>query len=163
MLSSPSGNPALSIVSAMITPAILILASGSLVSSTLVRLGRIVDQTRALIADGQALRSAGKTPALDFIDRRIDRQLRRAELARSALLGFYIAICLFLISSVVIAITQATHAGFFWLGPVIVIIGGVVLILATAALVFEVNVSAGTLHEEVVSYRERESERRDNA
>lgn len=147
----------------MITPAILILASGSLVSSTLVRLGRIVDQTRALIAEGQALRSAGPTPALDFVDRRIDRQLRRAELARSALLGFYIAISLFLISSVVIAITQATHAGFFWFGPIIVILGGVVLILATAALVFEVNVSAGTLHEEVESYRARELGPQDRA
>ncbi len=132
-------------------------------SSTLVRLGRIVDQTRALIVDGQALRSAGRTPALDFIDRRIDRQLRRAELARSALLGFYIAICLFLISSVVIAITQATHAGLFWLGPVIVILGGVVLILATAALVLEVNVSAGTLHEEVVSYRAQDVKPKERA
>jgi len=43
------GNPlaagsSLTIVSAMITPAILILAAGSLVNTTLVRLGRAVDR-----------------------------------------------------------------------------------------------------------------------
>ena len=58
MLTQPAANPSLAIVSAMITPAILILAAGSLVSSTLVRLGRIVDQTRVLVDRGLAPNSA---------------------------------------------------------------------------------------------------------
>lgn len=142
-------------VTAMITPAILILAAGSLVASTLVRLGRVVDQTRAFILQGQEMRKEGQTSELAVVEERIDRQLRRAELARNALWGYYVAITLFLLSSVVLAIDQATRAPFGWLGPSIVLLGGLVLMLATLALVFEVGLSAGLLREEVEVYRRR--------
>ncbi len=142
-------------VTAMITPAILILAAGSLVASTLVRLGRVVDQTRAFILQGQEMRKEGRTSELAVVEDRIDRQLRRAELARNALWGYYVAITLFLLSSVVLAIDQATRAPFGWLGPSIVLLGGLVLMLATLALVFEVGLSAGLLREEVEVYRRR--------
>lgn len=146
-------------VSAMITPAILILAAGSLVASTLVRLGRVVDQTRAFIVQGEQLRKEGRTSDLAVVEARIDRQLRRSELARNALWGYYVAIALFLLSSVVLAIDQATHGPFAWLGPSIVLFGGLVLMLATLALVFEVGLSAGLLREEVEVYRRRAQRR----
>ena len=146
----------MSIVTAMITPAILILAAGSLVSSTLVRLGRVVDQTRALIIQGDELRRNGKSAAVAIIEYRMDRQLRRAELARNALWGYYLAIVLFLVSSVIIAVTHATHAVISWVGPTIVLVGGVVLIAATTQLVIEVGLGAGSLREEVESYKRSE-------
>jgi hypothetical protein len=148
-------NPDLSMVSAMITPAILILAAASLVSSTLVRLGRIVDQTRALIARGEQLRAQGKEAELPAVESRMRRQLRRAEIARRALWGYYVAIALFLLSSIVLAIDQATHGPFEWLGPSITLLGGVVLMLATLALVLEVSLSAGSLREEISSYHQQ--------
>jgi hypothetical protein len=148
----------MSMVSAMITPAILILAAGSLVSSTLIRLGRVVDQTRALVSRGEELLRTGNKSAVAIVDHRIERQLRRAELARNALWGYYLAIGLFLISSVVLALTQAVLTTVHWLGPLIVLLGGVVLIIATASLVVEVGLSAGSLREEVESYRRRELE-----
>ena len=155
MLTQPAANPSLAIVSAMITPAILILAAGSLVSSTLVRLGRIVDQTRVLIDRGLAAKQRGDQRALAFIEAAINLQLRRADLARRALLGFYISISLFLVSSLAIALLEATRAtAYYWVGPTIVMLGGGVLILATAALVIEVNISEGTLQEEVRIYRQ---------
>ena len=152
-------NPSMAIVSAMITPAILILAAGSLVSSTLVRLGRVVDQTRLLILRGQELRAAGKPAAVAIIEGRMDRQLRRAELARQALWGYYLAIVLFLMSGVVIALGQAIHFHFLWVGPMIVVAGGLVLILATSQLVIEVGVGAGSLREEVESYKRQDLEK----
>ena len=157
MLSQTAVNPALAIVSAMITPAILILASGSLVSSTLVRLGRIVDQTRSLIALAQSLRSADRTAALAAVEQRIDLHLRRAALARRALLGYYLSICLFLLSSLLIALLEAAHlTHLWWIGPTFVIIGGLVLTLATLSLVIEVNISAGSLRQEVAAAREHQ-------
>jgi len=152
----PAMYPGMSIVTAMITPAILILAAGSLVSSTLVRLGRVVDQTRALVLQGESLRQSGKSEAVAIIEDRMDRQLRRAELARNALWGYYLAIVLFLVSSVTIALSQAIHARFSWIGPFIVLLGGCVLILATSQLVIEVGLGAGSLREEVESYKKRE-------
>jgi hypothetical protein len=44
------GGTAIGVISAMITPALLILRSGSLVASALLRLGRSVDPARVLIA-----------------------------------------------------------------------------------------------------------------
>ena len=43
-------SPAQSVIAAMITPALLILGSASLVATALVRLARAVDRARAVIA-----------------------------------------------------------------------------------------------------------------
>ena len=61
-----------------------------------------------------------------------------------------------MVSSLAIALLEATRAtAYYWVGPTIVMLGGGVLILATAALVIEVNISEGTLQEEVRIYRQR--------
>lgn len=78
------GIAALAIVSAMLTPAILILAAGSLTNSVLLRLGRMVDRTRQLIVDGDAYHRTGNAKAMAIIDERLKSQVRRAELARHA-------------------------------------------------------------------------------
>lgn len=145
--------PSLSVVTGMITPAILILAAGSLVSSTLVRIGRIVDQTRALIRRGEEMRRIGNRAALPLIDEQLTILLRRADLARNALTGFYLAIALFLLSSLAIALTLLLHSTLTWLGPAFVILGGVCLFVAAAALLVEVNLSGGSTRREVDWYR----------
>jgi hypothetical protein len=152
----PIEYPGMAIVTAMITPAILILATGSLVASTLVRLGRVVDQTRALIVRAETLRQNGNVPAVAIIEDRMGRQLRRAELARNALWGYYLAIVFFLISSVMIALSRIIHVRLSWIGPAFVLLGGCVLIAATSQLVVEVGLGAGSLREEVESYKRRE-------
>jgi hypothetical protein len=145
--------PSLSVVTGMITPAILILAAGSLVSSTLVRIGRIVDQTRALIKRGEEMRRTGNIAALTLIDQQLTMLLRRGDLARNALMGFYVAIALFLLSSLAIALTLLLHSTFAWLGPAFVILGGVCLFTGAASLVVEVNLSGGSTRREVEWYR----------
>jgi hypothetical protein len=152
-------NAATSLVSALVTPAILILAAGSLIASTIVRLGRVADHARALIAQSEAFRREGRMQAVAVIEQRMDRQLRRAELTRNALWGYYLAIVLFLVSSVIIALSQVTHMTVEWVGPSMVLLGGVVLIIATAQLVIEVGLSAGLLRQEIESYKNRELER----
>jgi hypothetical protein len=151
-------NPAMSIVSAIVTPAILILAAGSIVASTVVRLGRVADHTRALIIQCEAARREGKTRAVEVLEARMGRQLKRAELTRNALWGYYFAIVLFLISSVAIALSQVFHMTVNWIGPSIVLLGGLVMIVATSQLVIEVGLSAGLLRHEIQSYKDRELE-----
>ena len=155
------GNPlaagsSLTIVSAMITPAILILAAGSLVNTTLVRLGRAVDRSRWLIERGDEYHASGNRNAMRVTEERLERQLKRAEYSRLALSGYYVAIALFLVSSLAIAINQLVGDPFPMIGPAIVILGGIVLLMSTAAVVFEVNISAGTLREEARQFRQRE-------
>jgi hypothetical protein len=147
--------PSLQVVSAMITPAILILAAGSLVASTLVRLGRIVDNIRALIARGQEMREAGNENAVLIVDQMLHVLLRRNDLARTALICYYTAISLFLLSTLVIGFTLLLHSKLDWVGPAIVMLGGICLFAGSAALVVEVNVSSGTTRQEVQWYHHR--------
>lgn len=151
-------NPAMSLVSAIVTPAILILAAGSIVASTVVRLGRVADHTRALIMQTEAARREGKKHAVEILEARMSRQLKRAELTRNALWGYYFAIVLFLVSSVLIAVSQVFHLTLEWIGPSMVLLGGLVMIVATSQLVIEVGLSAGLLREEIQSYKDRELE-----
>lgn len=156
MGSGLGAGSSLSIVSAMITPAILILAAGSLVNTTLVRLGRAADQSRLLIEQGDAFHAAGNHKAMRIVEERLDRQLKRARLSRRALMGYYVAIALFLVASLAIAINQLVGDPYPMVGPAIVILGGIALLMSTLAVVIEVNVSAGTLGEEARQFRERE-------
>jgi hypothetical protein len=140
----------------MITPAILILAAGSLANTTLVRLGRAVDRARWLIERGDEYHAAGNVNAMRVVENRLEVQLKRAEFSRLALSGYYLAIATFLVSSLAIAINELVGDPFPMLGPAIVILGGFILFLSTAAVVVEVNISAGTLREEARQFRERE-------
>lgn len=137
----------------MITPAILILAAGSLVSGTLVRVGRIVDNIRALMARGDVMRRAGNVNALRIIDRQLDLLLRRSDLVRTALVCYYSAITLFLLSILFIGLTLLHIINLDWLGPAIVMLGGVFLFAGSACLVIEVNLSSGAMRQEVQWYR----------
>src|ERR1700736_6548775 len=123
LATNPATNPAMSLVAAIVTPPILILAAGSLVASTIVRLGRVADHTRLLITQCEAARREGRTHATAILEERMDRQLRRAELTRNALWGYYLAIVLFLVSSLLIALSQVVHISFTWIGPSMIILG----------------------------------------
>lgn len=154
MLSNnPSILPALSIVTSMITPAILILAAGSLVSSTLVRMGRIVDQIRRLVARGDELRRRGNHAGVRVLDEQLSLLLRRHDLVRRALLAYYVAISLFLLSSIAIGITHLLLTHLVWVGPAIVMLGAIFLFVGSAALVVEVNLSSGTVRREVERFQ----------
>lgn len=149
----PAMLPSLQVVTGMITPAILILAAGSLVTSTLVRIGRIVDNIRALITRGMEMRRKGNDTAVRVIDEQLNLLLRRADLARRALVFYYVAISVFLLSSLLIALSVLFHGPLTWLGPAMVMVGGVFLLAGSAALVIEVNISSGATRQEVQWYR----------
>jgi hypothetical protein len=98
----------LSLLSAMITPAVLISACGTLVFSTATRLARIVDRVRELSKTMEALfRGEG-----DFPDERraeIERQLGfyvdRSRLVQRSLSAFYIALGIFVAATITIGAT----------------------------------------------------------
>jgi hypothetical protein len=103
----PDGG--LSLLSSMITPAVLISACGTLIFSTSTRLGRIVDRVRELTRTMEALFRGEIT---DFPDERraeIERQLgfyaRRSRLVQRSLTAFYVSLGLFVGSTVSIAVT----------------------------------------------------------
>jgi hypothetical protein len=144
-----SGSSYLAIISASLTPAILILATGSLVASTLVRLTRITDRARELIDGIDVARQAGDEERVKIDILWLRTYLRRSTLAERALTFYYSAIGLFVASSLAITVDDLTHDSVPWLSLCLVVGGALLLFGGTASLVIEANVATGTLRAEI--------------
>lgn len=104
---------ALRILSAIITPAVLILACSSLIVATSARLGRVVDRTRKLSEEFVALAHEDSDEALLEEHRALlfdqtDKATRRARLLQRAMTRLYLGLSAFLADSVAIGVVAAT-------------------------------------------------------
>ena len=139
----------LSIVSEMITPGILILATGSLINSTIQRLSRTVDRARVLLADVKNLRESGQIEHAAMTICWLASYSDRVTLLERALLIEHASIFLFVASTLVIALNEITSGRFIWLAPAVVIIGTCLLFAGTLALAIETKIAAGQLRNEI--------------
>jgi hypothetical protein len=138
--------PGAEILGAMITPAVLISASGTLVMSTSSRLGRIVDRSRVLLTMAEELDA--KTPAdrattaekRNLITQSLQRLVTRIGLLQSALTSLYLAIGLLVSASLTLGIAGAL-AGAAWLPVGFGMAGAAALLFASSLLVWEVRVA----------------------
>jgi Protein of unknown function (DUF2721) len=111
----------------MITPAVLISACGALILSTSTRLGRVVDRVRSLSDWFEELASSEAELALAeerraVIFNQLDMLTSRARILQRSMTVFYIALGLFVATSVAIGIAAyAPRAN--WL-PVLLGLGG---------------------------------------
>jgi hypothetical protein len=101
--------PTLGVLTAMITPAILILAAGTLITSTSNRLGRVVDRVRALSDSFEALETGDTKTA--FVEERrrhifdqLDKLTSRARLLQLSMTSYYLALAAFVATSVIIGL-----------------------------------------------------------
>ena len=96
------------VLGAMITPAVLISASGTLVLSTSNRLSRVVDRVRVLAAEAEHAKSQQGTSLAPrraaLIASQLAQLARRALILRRALTTFYISIGLLVATSIGIAL-----------------------------------------------------------
>ena len=104
----------LEVLSAMITPAVLISASGTLVLSTSGRLARVVDRARALSGTLEEIFNGPEDALLaargTHIEQQLDLQTRRGRLIQRALTSFYVALCVFVGTTISIAISAFAPA-----------------------------------------------------
>jgi hypothetical protein len=146
---------AFQILAAMITPAVLISACGTLVFSTSSRVSRVVDRVRVLAdliermgrdSGGPPSPTAVRKEAL-FLDQ-LKRLSQRALLLRSALTGFYIAIGLFVATSIMVGVVAIANLEFGWFAVALELVGSVVLLYGTLLLIREARLGvASTLSE----------------
>jgi hypothetical protein len=101
--------PSLGVLTAMITPAILILAAGTLITSTSNRLGRVVDRVRVLSDSFEALESG--EPKTAFVEERrrhifdqLDKLTSRARLLQLSMTSYYLSLAAFVATSVIIGL-----------------------------------------------------------
>ncbi|HYB94131.1 MAG TPA: DUF2721 domain-containing protein [Vicinamibacterales bacterium] len=133
---------ALAVMTAMITPAVLISACGALIFSTSSRLGRVIDRVRTLSDRFQELAAH---PAKDdmFEERRLliftqlDRQTSRARLIQRSMVAFYSALGVFVATSVAIAVLSAFARNFTWIAVLLGLIGGLFMLYGSMLLIVE--------------------------
>lgn len=135
------------VLGAMITPAVLISASGTLVLSTSNRLTRVVDRVRSLAGEAEQLRrgetsdEAGKRAAL--IAEQIPLLSSRALLLRSALTAFYSAIGLLVTTSIAVGVVAALRWNHGWVPVVSGLAGGCALLYGSLLLIREARLAIG--------------------
>jgi len=140
------------ILGAMITPAVLITASGTLVLSTSNRLGRVVDRIRKLADSAEALPDESAT--VEVVEKRaliadqIGWLARRLRLLQTALSIFYASIGTLVSASLTVGISTTTMGVIGWLPIVLALLGATGLMIGAVILVHEARTAVkGTLHE----------------
>lgn len=165
----PETLQALNILSAMITPAVLISACGTLIFSTSTRLARIVDRVRELSRTIEELSSAEH---LDFpeerqieVDRQIAIQTRRTHLVQRSLTGFYLALALFVGTTVLIGLGEIFKS-LLWLPNILGIAGTLTLFYGCMMLIAETRLALRSVNSEMaftLLLREKYQQRRRQA
>ncbi len=144
-------NP-ISLLSAMITPAVLISACGTLIMSTSMRLARIVDRVRDLSKQIEELFIGEMT---DFTEERraeVERQLsvhaRRGKIIQNALTGFYVSLGLLVAATVSIGLTSLLQQ-LNWLPTSLGIAGTISLFYGSVLLIAETRLALRSVNSEM--------------
>lgn len=148
-------DPAQSVLTAMITPAVLISGAGTLLMSTSTRLGRTTDRVRQLTARFKVLVSAeGQQEPLareekGMIMRQLPRLAHRSRVLQGAMTALYVAVALLVLTSILIGSGALFGAAFGVVPVVLAILGAASLAYAALLLSFETRLSARTTQEEM--------------
>lgn len=146
-------SSAVAVLTAMITPAVLISACGSMILSTSHRLGRVVDRVRSLSDKLEEL--ADREPAdnkdrLSIIFAQLDMLTSRARILQRAMVTFYLALGMFVATSVAIGLVAISGSGRYNSWPVIAgLLGALFLFYGSMLLIFEARLALSTIHSEM--------------
>jgi hypothetical protein len=142
----PSLTSALQILSAMITPAVLILACGSLVMTTSSRLIRCVDRVRALTTELDALHDQERDVMLL---EQLEKTAERARILQKALSRLYAGVGMFVATSVSIGLLATLEFNLAWIPLLLGFIGAGLLFSASVMLIFESRIALALTYEEM--------------
>lgn len=148
-------NSTIEFLTAMITPALLISATGSLVLSTSTRLGRVVDRVRALEVRMGELIFAEDKENIPLYEKRvevvvdlIDKVTSRSRILQRAMGAFYYGLMLFVLTSVTIAV-----AGLFgvyrWMPIIVGIVGIMFIFYGSVLMLKETRMANATINAEM--------------
>jgi hypothetical protein len=146
-------SEALSVLTAMVTPAVLILASSSLVLATSNRLGRAIDRTRAIAERVAELSHVTERTMLQeertLLIQQLGRTAHRTRLLIRTLIRLYVALAVFIATSVAIGVVAVVGAPYAWVALLLGFIGAGLLFWASVLLIMESNVALASVDEEM--------------
>jgi len=148
-------NSTIEFLTAMVTPALLISATGSLVLSTSTRLGRVIDRVRQLEERLGALIYAENKDEVPLYDKRVevivdllDKVTSRSRLLQRAMQAFYYGLGMFVLTSVTIAIA-AIFNYYRWVPIPVGIIGIMFLFWGSILMLLETRMATATVNAEM--------------
>jgi hypothetical protein len=148
-------NSTIEFLTAMITPALLISATGSLVLSTSTRLGRVVDRVRVLEERLSNVIMTEDKASIPLYDRRLetivnllDKVTSRARILQKAMGAFYYGLGFFILTSVSIAIAGFVNT-YRWLPIPIGIVGIIFLFYGSLLMLLETRMATATVNAEM--------------
>jgi threonine/homoserine/homoserine lactone efflux protein len=149
-MSDPSA--ALSLLSAMITPAVLISACGTLIFSTATRLSRIVDRVRELsrMIEELAAGRGGDFPEEHRaeVERQLDSHAQRGRLIQASLTSFYMSLGIFVGTTIAIGVV-ALMPELAWVPSALGILGTVILFHGSVLLIRETRIALKSVNAEM--------------
>jgi hypothetical protein len=148
-------NSTIEFLTAMVTPTLLISATGSLVLSTSTRLGRVVDRARDLerrLGELIYVEDKNEVPLYDtrveVIVDLLDKVTSRSRILQRAMGAFYYGLGFFILTSVTIAI-----AGLFniyrWLPIPVGVVGIIFLFYGSLLMLKETRMATATINAEM--------------
>lgn len=142
----------LDVLGAMITPAVLILASSSLLITTSSRSIRCVDRVRERAAELEALgkgQDEGTERRRQHLYKQLEINTRRARILQKAMSRLYVGISFFIATSVAIGVVSLLHVDLGWVPMVLGFFGAFLLFSASVYLVIESRFALTTIREEM--------------
>lgn len=134
--STPEAKVSLEVLTAMITPAILISACAALILSTSQRLGRIMDRIRQF-SDVFFMKNRDDTQFQTNSLNQMRFFLSRARLLQTALMNLYLAVTILIVTSLMIGLTATTHNDIHWLPVAMALLGILVFLFSSSVLIRE--------------------------
>lgn len=144
---------AVTVLSAMITPAVLIAACGTLTISTSNRLARAIERTRELSKEFGSL--AKDESGADVAEQRamlfdqLRRATRRARLLQRAMTRLYLAISVFVATSVAIGVVAITTQSYSWVPIILGLAGAGLMFQASVLLIIESRIQLRAVRNEM--------------
>jgi|SRR5687767_3527902 hypothetical protein len=155
IVSTSNINEIIGFLTAMITPALLISATGSLVLSTSTRLGRVVDRVRQLEDRLSTLIYSEDKTAIPLYDKRVevvvellDKVTSRSRILQRAMGAFYYGLMFFILTSVSIAIVGLLNI-YLWLPIPLGVVGIMFLFYGSILMLRETRMAAATVNTEM--------------
>lgn len=144
----------LSVLSAMVTPAVLILASSSLILATSNRLSRAIDRTRSLSERVADLAKEPEDRAMLAEERtllfeQLRRTARRTKLLTRAMTRLYTALAVFIATSVSIGVVAVVGVPYAWVALAMGLVGAVLLFWASLLLIVESRIGLTAVFDEM--------------
>lgn len=144
----------LSILTAMITPAVLISACGSLILSTSTRLGRVVDRVRELSDRFERMAHEENDIAMvqekrAMIFDQLDRLTSRARILQRSLTSFYLALGIFVATSFAIGLVAILRGRYAWIPVVLGLFGAALLFYGSILQILEARQALAATYREM--------------